>query len=378
MGRRTIFPLVSYLFVFLRFPRIEATFPINSTAGLLSHTFNVSQTITIGWFRDDSTDPFHINLVYLSTDDLPIITQKLATAVVTPRDESGIQRGTVSFTPSATGDVQMVMVKTMGGHEEATRFLSGGFLPTGNLPISETDSVSLSVSSNTDGITSASSGSNSEYSSRTHGVNSESPRPMHTLSRIESTHTARGPTRTSSSSQNYPSKPPSNRTNVAGAVVGALGGVAGLLASVLIGIWSSRRRRRDSALALPHLLSPPLPTIRADELPLTSESPTAVGTGSRYLTCSPPTLRADQERTSIHVRPEQGKPLFENGCQQPQPGSSNLNKSLPQIPSEEAQLTQEVLALRLEVLAMRQRLAIIEASGTEDPPDYVSSQTRRS
>ncbi|KAK1218994.1 hypothetical protein PQX77_018297 [Marasmius sp. AFHP31] len=120
----------------------------------------------------------------------------------------------------------------------------------------------------------------------------------------------------------------------------------------------------ESAIPIP----PPLPI-----------PPTLTGPDLREFTETPPLTTAGQEQAPDLLEPE--KPPAENDIQQPQSQTRSelpsLEYPLPQISAGDAPVNQaEFSAVRAELLAMRHRLAILEAA--ESPPDYVSSYSRGS
>ncbi|KAJ8083617.1 hypothetical protein PM082_009492 [Marasmius tenuissimus] len=100
----------------------------------------------MGWYRDDSTEPFDIALVYKPTDNRSSATQTLASNVQTTRDEHSVQHGTVTFMATATGKIHLVAVKSAGGH--LNTLLDTDFKAVASNANGTTDSGSRNPSSN--------------------------------------------------------------------------------------------------------------------------------------------------------------------------------------------------------------------------------------
>ncbi|KAJ8083584.1 hypothetical protein PM082_009459 [Marasmius tenuissimus] len=120
-------------------------------------------------------------------------------------------------------------------------------------------------------------------------------------------------------------------TNKAGVLAGTLVGSVGLVALIVGVFWFSRRgrRRHELDLVIPRPWSPP-----------------------------------NEEK--LHV---------DDDSQQPQPRPQPDLAPSPQISEED---TPAISAIRAELLAVRQRVAILEAGEVDAPPDYVSSYIRSS
>ncbi|KAJ8089527.1 hypothetical protein PM082_014783 [Marasmius tenuissimus] len=104
--------LTSLLSLFFLFPQHGAGFQIDSTATLPT-AITVSQTITVGWSRESSTDVFNIELIYLNSQSNPIGTQPVQVDFSVTPGTNNIQRGTVTFVAQATGRLEFVAVNTI-------------------------------------------------------------------------------------------------------------------------------------------------------------------------------------------------------------------------------------------------------------------------
>ncbi|KAJ8079419.1 hypothetical protein PM082_021930 [Marasmius tenuissimus] len=337
-----------------------------------NYAIPISQTITVGWSHDTFTEPFNIVLVYLGNNRQLITATTLATSVITTRDESQVQHGTITFAATATGEIQMLAEWQPSTFPVAIMFstqlrVEEGFAPWASIEVSLT--------------------SQSVYQDRFATLATEPLRPLPlvqspTVVNLVVRGSASSVMPSESSTQNVHSESPNKYTNVAGVAVGAVVGAVVLLIIGLIGL--SRRRRRTSR-SLPHPYSPSLlPTLtRPNKPPLTSPSHTTAGAEAepQLFTHTPPPANAGQEHALHHfVTHEQDKPPVGNGSRQPQPelDPPSSEDSSSDIPGELGPpvIEAEVLAIRAELLTVRHRLAMLEAA--ESPPDYTSTYTRRS
>ncbi|KAJ8089887.1 hypothetical protein PM082_018465 [Marasmius tenuissimus] len=86
---------------------------------MLSQTITVSQPKTVAWSRDGYTEPIDFMLLYLDQSSRPTATQILAIDTVRPIGSDSLMHGTVTFTPTAPGNVEFRASKLVYTHDKA-------------------------------------------------------------------------------------------------------------------------------------------------------------------------------------------------------------------------------------------------------------------
>ncbi|KAK1221300.1 hypothetical protein PQX77_015892 [Marasmius sp. AFHP31] len=208
-------------------------------------TIPISQSITVAWHRDDSTEPFDIALVYLKTDDEAFATQTLASNVETTR-KSKVQHGTVTFAATATGKVQLVAVKSFGPHTEVNTFFTAWLQaePGPTIP-TETNTTSSSTSATITESSTSSSDSSASSTSRADDVTPSQPRSSPNAT--HATRTSKAPDSTAVS----PASPtavgtgsPEQREDLKVILPTVIGGCTLILAAFIVWLFFRRRQRR--------------------------------------------------------------------------------------------------------------------------------------
>ncbi|KAK1221814.1 hypothetical protein PQX77_015367, partial [Marasmius sp. AFHP31] len=212
-------------------------------------TVPISQTITVAWHRDDSTEPFDIALVYLKTaNGQATATQILTSDVNVTRDDNKIQHGTVTFMATATGEIQMLAIKSDGKHKTETFFTSSIRAEMASTTSRDEGSTSLNSSA-----ASAGSSSTSEVPGLASGASTKPTSVM--LNGSESSSSSASMTlispETPSTAVESPTAPPAEGTDPPklkdaekAIIPSVIGGCVVILALVLLWMFLRRRQRR--------------------------------------------------------------------------------------------------------------------------------------
>ncbi|KAJ8093779.1 hypothetical protein PM082_009639 [Marasmius tenuissimus] len=164
------------------------------------------------------------------------------------------------------------------------------------------------------------------------------------------------------------SPPAASKSNVG--VIAAVAGSVGFLLLVVVSFWIIRRRRKNlqkcdlEEEVMPHLEPFPISESARPNGSLALQSKTQ-GQGAVF---APQHLLFPPISDEKNIRAEQ--PFVLGGTPQRPPEDSQP------VPENETPLNQqEITAMRAELRAVRQRLAVLEATESDEPPDYVSSYT---